>query len=202
MVTTTSSIRSAGTTSSKSTDAAVSALPPQPATSPARPARDRRRANPFVEVRRSAIHGQGGYARVAIARGVDLIEYTGQRISVTVADARYEVDGDAPTGPVWLFQIDDNLVIDAAIGGSAARFINHSCEPNCESVLRGDHVFIRSLRAIRPGEELTYDYKLRHEEGDGPEVAGRFACNCGAPTCRGTMLARRRRAGRKPARRG
>jgi len=79
-------------------------------------------------------------------------------------------------------------VIDAAVGGNDARFINHCCDPNCETVMENRRVFIEAIRDIEPGDELGYDYMIRHEAGDPPNIAEIFACHCGAPACRGTML--------------
>ncbi|MBI4869341.1 MAG: SET domain-containing protein-lysine N-methyltransferase [Candidatus Wallbacteria bacterium] len=149
-----------------------------------------------IAVRGSSIHGTGVWATRPIPRGTRILEYTGERISVAEADRRYDGIEGRPEGLVVLFQIEDDRVIDAGRGGNDARFVNHSCEPNCESVLEDGRVFIRALRDIDPGEELAYDYKLRHETAADPETAARFACRCGAPSCRGTLLARRRR-GRK-----
>ncbi len=79
-------------------------------------------------------------------------------------------------------------VIDAGVDGNEARFINHSCDPNCESVIESRRVFIEAIRTIEPGEELTYDYQIRREDDDPPNIDEIFACRCGFAQCRGTML--------------
>ena len=79
-------------------------------------------------------------------------------------------------------------MIDAGVDGNEARFINHSCEPNCESVIENRRVFIEALRTIEPGEELTYDYQIEREPDDPPDIDEIFACRCGFERCRGTML--------------
>ena len=71
---------------------------------------------------------------------------------------------------------------------TTARFINHSCNPNCETVIENSRVFIEAIRRIKPGEELGYDYQLTWESTDDPAELALYACRCGAKQCRGTML--------------
>ena len=103
------------------------------------------------------------------------------------ADRRYE-DKDANDNHTFLFIVDSRTVIDAGVDGNEARFINHSCDPNCESVIEKRRVFIEAIRTIEPGEELTYDYQIQREDDDPPDIDEIFACRCGFPKCRGTML--------------
>jgi hypothetical protein len=138
------------------------------------------------EVRRSRIHGRGVYATRLIRKGTRIVEYLGERISHEVADARYELKDD--DGHTFLFVVDDEICIDAGVGGNAARFINHTCAPNCETIIEDRRVFIEAVRTIRPGEELGYDYQLTWESTDDPDELALYACRCGAPQCRGTML--------------
>jgi uncharacterized protein len=152
---------------------------------------------PPVEVRASPLHGLGVFALAPIARGTRIIEYLGERISHAEADRRYEHKA-RQDNHTFLFVADGRTVIDAGVGGNAARFVNHACEPNCESVIEGSRVFIDALRDIGAGEELTYDYQIRRERDDPPDVDAVFACRCGGARCRGSMLwppRRRRRAG-------
>ena len=79
-------------------------------------------------------------------------------------------------------------MIDAGVGGNEARFVNHSCGPNCESVIENCRVFIDALRTIEPGEELTYDYQIQRDTDDPPDIDSIFACHCGSQRCRGTMM--------------
>jgi hypothetical protein len=144
--------------------------------------------NPYVVVRNSRIHGRGVYAVRRIRKGTRIIEYVGDRISHDVADARYEAKPD--DGHTFLFVVDDDVCIDAGIGGNAARFINHKCDANCETIIENRRVFIEALRTIQPGEELGYDYQLTWESTDDPEELKLYQCRCGAPDCRGTMLDR------------
>jgi len=142
---------------------------------------------PPIEVRDSPLHGLGVFARQRIRKGARIIEYRGERVSHTEADRRYE-HKDAGDAHTFLFIVDARTVIDAGVDGNEARFINHGCEPNCESVIEGRRVFIDAVRAIEPGEELTYDYQIQREPDDPPDVDTIFACRCGSARCRGSML--------------
>ena len=146
-----------------------------------------------IEVRRSRVHGRGVFALRPIRKGTRIIEYLGDRISHAEADKRYE-DHDENDSHTFLFSVDRGLVIDAGVGGNDARFINHSCEPNCESVIEKRRVFIDAVRNIEPGEELCYDYQIGRERNDPPNVDEIYACRCGSARCRGTMLWPPRRA--------
>lgn len=142
---------------------------------------------PLYKVRNSRIHGRGVFAARRIRKGTRIMEYLGDRISHAAADARYE-DHDPNDNHTFLFIVDKSTVIDAGVGGNEARFINHSCDGNCESVIQKSRVYIEAVRTIQPGEELGYDYEIGREPDDPPNVDEIFACRCGAPKCRGTML--------------
>jgi SET domain-containing protein len=144
-------------------------------------------AVPPVVTRNSSIHGRGVYATAAIKKGARIIEYLGERISHAEADRRYERKGE-DDGHTFLFIASSRTVIDAGVDGNEARFINHSCNPNCETVIENGRVFIESIRRIKPGEELGYDYQLTWESTDDPVELSLYACRCGAKGCRGTML--------------
>ena len=144
-------------------------------------------------IRSSAIHAAGCYTTTPIAKNRRVAEYTGPRMSKEEADTSYS---DSPI--TYLFGLGNGeMVID---GHCMAMFINHSCDANCEtSELRG-RVWIKSIRPIAAGEEITYDYCL-YDGGDDEAV-----CNCGAGKCRGTMYSkqevrRRKSAAKKAARR-
>jgi SET domain-containing protein len=143
---------------------------------------------PLIETRQSPIHGTGVFAARRIGEGTRVIEYVGERVSHAEADRRYE-DKDASDSHTFLFIVDGRTVIDAGVGGNAARFINHSCDPNCETVIEDRRVFIYALRDIAAGEELAYDYLIQREPDDPPDVEEVFRCRCGSCKCRGTMLA-------------
>ncbi len=120
--------------------------------------------------------------------GTRIIEYLGERISQDEADRRYD-DTAVGRPHILLFSVDADTAIDAGVGGNEARYINHSCEPNCRSSTRGGRVHIWSLRPIAAGEELTYDYNLTREGISDEDAYTRYGCHCGSPSCRGTMLA-------------
>jgi hypothetical protein len=144
---------------------------------------------PPVVTRDSGIHGRGVYATRPIKKGARIIEYLGERITHAEADRRYALKGD-DDGHTFLFIASRRTVIDAGVNGNDARFINHSCDPNCETVIENGRVFIEAIRRIRPDEELGYDYQLTWESTDDPVELSLYACRCGAKRCRGTMLDR------------
>jgi uncharacterized protein len=148
---------------------------------------DGTRTLPLFKVRRSSVHGRGVFALRPIAKGTRLIEYAGERVTHKEADRRYD-DKNPYDNHTFLFIVDKHTVIDAGVGGNEARFINHSCDPNCESVIQNRRVFIEAIRDIEPGEELAYDYQIVREKDDPPDIDEIFACRCGAAKCRGTML--------------
>jgi uncharacterized protein len=153
----------------------------------------------LVRVRRSRVHGSGVFAVRRISKGTRILEYVGERLSHARVNRRYE-DHDENNAHTFLFSVDRNVVIDATVGGNESRFINHSCDPNCESVIENRRVFIDALRTIEPGEELGYDYQIGRERDDPPNVDEIYACRCGAAGCRGTMLwPAKRPVPRKPA---
>lgn len=141
----------------------------------------------MYKVRRSRVHGLGVFAARRIRKGTRVIEYLGERISHKVADDRYELK-DENDNHTFLFIVDRGVVIDAGVEGNDARFINHGCDPNCESVIEDRRVFIEAIRTIQPGEELKYDYQIGRSDDDPEDVDVTFACRCGAESCRGTML--------------
>jgi hypothetical protein len=143
--------------------------------------------SPLVEVRNSDVHGRGVFAVALIKKGTRILEYLGDRVSHEVADKRYE-DHDENDNHTFLFIVDKNTVIDAAIGGNDARFVNHQCSGNCESNIANRRVFIDAVREIKPGDELGYDYEIGRDKDDPPNVDEIYACRCGSPKCRGTML--------------
>ena len=155
----------------------------------------RKQKLPF-KVRRSAVHGRGAFATRRIRVGQRVIEYTGERIDEAEADRRYDDDAMAHHH-TFLFETGRNSFIDAGRKGNEARFINHSCDPNCAAYQTGDRIFIEATRNIQPGVELSYDYSYARTGGYGPGWKELYACHCGAANCRGTILKpprKRRRA--------
>jgi uncharacterized protein len=126
--------------------------------------------------RRSKIHGWGVYASRPITKNTRVVDYAGEKISSRESirrERRY-----LKAGHIWCFKLNRNWVRDAAVGGNIARFINHSCKPNCYVQIVNDTIWIRASRTIRKGEEITYDYAT-----DGPRA---IACRC-SPGCRGKL---------------
>ncbi len=150
----------------------------------------------WVQVRASPINGAGVFAACPIPKGTRIVEYTGEHITHEEADERY--DEDAMEHPhTYLFTLDKKTVVDATVEGNEARYINHSCEPNCKAITEDGHIYIQALRDIAAGEELTYDYHLEYHGRYRPEWRERYACHCGSPSCRGTLLLPKPRRTRK-----
>lgn len=140
----------------------------------------------LYEVRRSRIQGRGAFAIKPIRKGQRVDEYWGQRITHEEADRRYD-DNDG-RHHTFLFVLDDDTVLDARFGGNDARFINHSCEPNCETVIDDGHIYIKAIKAIQPETELTYDYSFEWQDAFEPVDIRYYACRCGSAKCRGTIV--------------
>ena len=153
------------------------------------PAREKK----SYRVRRSSIHGRGVFAAAEIPKGAQIVEYKGKRASWDEALARPDSDPDDPAH-TFLFELEDGRVIDARVRGNAARWINHSCAPNC--VTHEDdagRVFVAAKRRIALGEELTYDYRLSVGGRLTRAERAQYACRCGSPRCRGSLLLPRKK---------
>ena len=153
----------------------------------------------LFRVRRSPIQGKGVFAVRRIPKGTRIIEYAGERITPDEAARRYLEDD--PGLPVLLFDLNKNTLIDAGRNGNDARFVNHSCEPNAETILEKARIYIEAIRDIEPGTEITYDYHLDAPRRERARLKKVYACRCGTASCRGTMLEplRRRTRRRTPA---
>lgn len=145
---------------------------------------DSRKACFALEVRSSPIHRWGIYAKERIPKGRKVIEYTGEKINRKETNRR----ADGPLN--YLFTLTDYWTIDGSVGGSGAQYINHSCSPNCYAWIFKGHILYMSAREIRPGEELTIDYRFDHD------VAA-VSCSCGSEQCRGTINLKKERKPRK-----
>jgi uncharacterized protein len=146
-----------------------------------------------IAARKSRIHGNGVFAVQALKKGERVIEYKGRRRTHDEVDG--EDAGDVESGHTFLFTLSDDYVIDANYEGNDARWINHSCSPNCEAVIeedeadaRNSRVFIEAVRAIKPGEELTYNYGIVLAERHTARLKKIWECRCGSRDCTGTML--------------
>ena len=145
-----------------------------------------------TQVRDSGVHGKGVYAVRPLKAGDVVLEYKGEIITWQEALDRHPHDPEQPNHTFY-FHLDDGHVIDGKHLGNSAKWINHSCEPNLEAEQEGDRVFLRALRDIAPGEELFFDYGLVIDSRITPTLKKEYACWCGTPSCRGTMLAIKRR---------
>jgi SET domain-containing protein len=155
---------------------------------------------PF-ELRRSPIQGKGAFATRRIRPGQRIIEYVGEHIDRDEGDRRYD-DAHMSRHHTFLFALDDGSVIDAAVGGNEARFINHSCDPNCQAIEEDGRIFIEAIRNIQPGSELLYDYAYERSDDHTEEDEQLYVCKCGSPKCRGSILAPRKKTrGRKKGKR-
>lgn len=142
-------------------------------------------APPF-EVRRSRIQGRGVFATRRIRTGQRLIRYVGEPISHAEADRRY--DDRNGRHHTFLFVLDDATVLDARRGGNDARYINHSCDPNCETVIDDGEIWVEAIKPIAPEAELVYDYRFEWDDAYEPADVRYYRCRCGSPKCRGTIL--------------
>lgn len=131
----------------------------------------------LITFRRSTIHGTGGYARKNIAAGTLIIEYVGEKISKAEALVRCEANN------AYIFTLDDEFDLDGNVPWNPARFINHSCSPNCEAEVEAGRITIIAWRDIAAGEELTYNYNYDLEDYRD------HVCQCGAAECLGFIVA-------------
>lgn len=141
----------------------------------------------LLDVRDSDVHGTGVFAKSDLPANTTLLDYEGEIISWEQACADHEAAGTA--GHTFYFDLGDGTVIDGGANGNDARWINHGCEPNCETEADGDRVTITTVRDIAAGDELFIDYNLVIDDPDDPEEQALYTCRCGAAGCRGTMLA-------------
>ena len=147
-----------------------------------------------ITARRSPIHGNGVFATETIEKGERIVRYLGTLRTHDEVDAEYgDLEED---GHTFLFTLNDEYVVDANARGNIARWINHSCRPNCEAVIEEDEkgrrdrdrIYIEAIRRIKPGDELTYNYGIRLDEPHTPKAKKLWGCRCGQKNCTGTML--------------
>lgn len=139
-----------------------------------------------VVVRRSVVHGRGVFAVRPLRAGERIFEYLGELTTWQAAVQRYESRGDE--AHTFLFGLSDGRVINGGRGGNSARWLNHACAPNCETVEIDGRVFINAARNIRIGEELFIDYALEVNDDATDDERAAYRCRCGVSACRGTML--------------
>jgi SET domain/Domain of unknown function (DUF3331) len=141
-----------------------------------------------ITVRGSRVHGRGVFATRPIGAAEFICDYRGERITWNEAVERHPHDPSQPNHTFY-FDIGDGFVIDGAVGGNSARWINHSCAPNCDAVDNGRKISIRTIRDVSAGEELGIDYALTVSIRRTAKLRAQYACHCGSLDCRGTMLA-------------
>lgn len=139
----------------------------------------------FIFTSHSSVHGMGVFAKRLIPKGTRIIEYAGQRITLEQYNAAYGADT-----VIYGFTADGETVIDGSMQGNDARFINHSCAPNCEAIsFERERIYIYSMGDIAEGTELSFDYQLGQASAATQEAMQAWACHCGAAQCRGSLLA-------------
>ncbi len=139
-----------------------------------------------VSVRQSPVHGKGVFALCGLRAGERIFEYKGM-VTTWREAARWNARRDV-SGHTFLFGLSDGRVIDGGRGGNGARWLNHACAANCEAVEDSGRVYIETIREIAAGEELFIDYALEIDQQTDDEAQREYACRCGTPCCRGTML--------------
>lgn len=142
----------------------------------------------FTVVKNSHVHGSGVFAKKTIPKGTRIFEYAGER----VLKANLAKDlADGLTSLVYVMNLNETFAIDGERGGNDARFINHSCNPNCEVLYFNGTPFIYAIQEIAEGDEISFDYKYGSEadaEVTDEQKREWFPCYCGASNCRGTLL--------------
>ncbi|MFL9902394.1 SET domain-containing protein-lysine N-methyltransferase [Paraburkholderia fungorum] len=138
-------------------------------------------------VRRSPVHGKGVFAMRPLAAGERVLEYKGEITAWRDALRRHRREGVA--GHTFLFGLSDGRVIDGSRGGNSARWLNHACMPNCETIEDDGRIFIHTVRRIEPGEELFIEYLLALDDPSDEEARLQYACRCAVADCRQSMLA-------------
>ncbi len=148
--------------------------------------------NEWVQLRRSPIHGLGAFASADIPKGTRVLEYKGEKITNAESDRRYD-DKSMTRHHTFLFILNSRTCLDAAFDGNETRFINHSCDPNCEAVIDRGRIWIETIKRIPQGTELVYDYQFEDDPKYTEEDLRFYACRCGAAKCRGTIVKTKRK---------
>jgi SET domain-containing protein len=142
--------------------------------------------NRYIVSRTSDIHGRGVYARRDIPAGTRIVQYTGEYVTYAVGNRR-DKEREKKGKSVYSFVVSKDAVVDGGVGGGIARYINHSCSPNCYVTISGGKIWINALEDIRPGEEITYDYGFTYAYGK------KHKCCCGSPNCVGVIVSKSER---------
>ncbi len=140
-------------------------------------------------VKKSQVHGSGIFASTSIKKNTKIIEYIGEKITKSEGDRRSEKRlkkylKSQKTGSVYIFELNKKYDIDGSPLYNKARYINHSCDPNCEVVISNNQIWISSIKKIKKGEELCYDYGYEFDENDYTD----HVCECGSKRCIGYII--------------
>jgi hypothetical protein len=145
---------------------------------------------PYVELRKSSIHNTGVFAIKDIPKGTKVIQYMGERIAKKESERRYErtlsehKNNSSENGAVYIFELDDRFDLDGNVPYNTAKYINHSCDPNCEAINIDGEIWICAIRDIRKGEELSYNYGYSLDDFE------EHPCHCGSHNCIGYIIAK------------
>lgn len=143
---------------------------------------------PLFEIRKSAIQGRGAFALKRIRKGTLIAEYDGERVDNAEADRRYD-EAKMRRHHTFLFVISNRTVVDGAVNGNDSIYINHSCDPNCETYIERGRIFIEAIKDIPAGAEIAYDYLYDRADDAKDGIEEYYKCHCGSKKCRGTILA-------------
>jgi len=146
--------------------------------------------NEYIILKKSGIHGKGVFAKTDIKKGTKIIEYVGEKITKAEGDRRAEKvfarsQKDKNKGAVYLFELNKQYDIDGDVDYNPAKYINHSCDPNCEADISRGHIWIQTIKNIKKGDEITYNYGYAYDT-DFEE----HHCRCGSKNCIGYILAK------------
>lgn len=141
------------------------------------------------KVKKSKIHGTGVFASMDIKRGEKIIQYVGDKVTKSEGDKRsaYRIKNylnSSKTGSVYIFELNSKYDIDGFVRKNKARYINHSCDPNCEVDIIKNEIWISSIKKIKKGEELSYDYGYSFDKDDFRD----HVCKCGSKNCIGYII--------------
>ncbi len=143
------------------------------------------------KVKKSKVHGSGVFASCDIQKNIRIIEYVGDKVTKSEGDIRSERRikkylNSKKTGSVYIFELNNKYDIDGSPLYNKARYINHSCRPNCEVVITRGKIWIKSIKKIKENEELSYDYGYDFDKDDFKD----HVCKCGSSNCIGYIISK------------
>lgn len=146
--------------------------------------------SPYIVVKESRIHSKGIFAKIDIPKGTKIIEYVGDKVTKAESLRRVNIPlerhkKDSNHGAVYMFELNQRYDIDGDVTYNTAKYINHSCHPNCEPVIISGHIWIIALKNIKKEDEITYNYGYGYDEYEDHK------CRCSSPNCVGYILAKK-----------